>query len=143
MMLPATTYARLAILTLRGGLWDGELLLPEGFVAEMKTPTPQNPYYGMGVYVAGQYAPRRGWANADIPLPKILHSEPYLADDLYLFDGNMNQVVYVVPSQDLVILRTGASPPRTPEREWDNSYLPNIIMRGIIRDAGRSVPQPK
>lgn len=142
-MLPATTYLRLAILTLRDGVWDGRRLLPKSYVANMKQPTAQNAYYGMGVYVAGRYTERRGWANPDLPLPKILHGEPYLAADLYLFDGNLNQVVYVIPSQDLVILRTGGPPPRSSEQEWDNSYLPNLVMRGIIADKRTSMPQPR
>jgi CubicO group peptidase (beta-lactamase class C family) len=132
MLLPAETYLRLAILTLHDGVWEGQRLLPEFYVAEMKRPTAENPYYGMGVYVVGRYTERRGWANPDLPLPKILHSEPYLAADLYLFDGNMNQVVYVIPSKNLVILRTGGAPPRNDDTEWDNVRLPNLIMRGII-----------
>ncbi len=143
MMLPAETFLRIAILTLNEGVWEGQRLLPKGFVAEMKRPTAANPYYGMGVYVAGRYIERRGWANPALPLPKILHGEPYRAADLYLFDGNMNQVAYIIPSQKIVILRTGGTPPRTAGTEWDNSYLPNTIMRGIVRQKQQSVPQPR
>ena len=143
MLVPAETFLRLAILTLRDGVWDGQRLLPESFVADMKRSTAENPYYGLALYVAGRYTHRRSAANPDLPLPKTLHSEPYLAADLYLFDGNMNQVVYVIPSQDLVILRTGRSPPRGAHAEWDNAYLPNVIMRGIVRGARRSVVQPR
>ncbi|MCB2108322.1 MAG: beta-lactamase family protein [Rhodobacteraceae bacterium] len=143
MMVPAENFLRLAILTLHDGVWDGTRLLPEGYVAEMKTATAENPWYGLGLYVAGQYTARRGAANPDRPAPKTLHSEPYLAEDLYLFDGNANQVVYVIPSQDLVILRTGNNPPRSKDKEWDNSYLPNTIMRGIVKDKRTSAPQPR
>jgi CubicO group peptidase (beta-lactamase class C family) len=143
MLLPAETFLRLAILTLADGVWEGQRLLPESYVREMTRATAENPHYGLGVYVAGRYTERRGPANPDLPLPKTLHSEPYLADDLYLFDGNMNQVVYVIPSQRLVILRTGRAPPRSKETEWDNAHLPNLIMRGIIRERGASRPQPR
>jgi CubicO group peptidase (beta-lactamase class C family) len=142
MLLPAETFLRLAILTLRDGTWDGQRLLPESYVKEMTRATAENPYYGLGVYVPDRYTKRRGWANPDLNLKKVLHSEPYAAADLYLFDGNMNQVVYVVPSQNLVILRTGGAPPRDENTEWDNAYLPNLIMRGISRDRRSSVPQP-
>jgi len=143
MLLPAETFLRLAILTLRDGVWAGQRLLPESYVAEMKRTTARNPYYGLALYVAGRYTDRRGPANPDLPLPKTLHGEPYLAADLYLFDGNMNQVVYVIPSQDLVILRTGRIPPRSKDAEWDNAYLPNVVMRGIVRGRGSSVAQPR
>jgi CubicO group peptidase (beta-lactamase class C family) len=142
-MLPAESYLRLGLLVLQEGRWEGKRLLSADYVREMLTPTEENPYYGLGVYVAGRYTERRGWANPDLGLPQVLHSEPYLATDLVLFDGNMNQVVYIIPSQELVILRTGRMPPRNEEREWDNAYLPNVIMRGIQRDKGESVPQPR
>lgn len=141
MLAPAENFLRLAIAMLRDGDWEGERLLPEGYVEEMITPTRENPYFGLSIWVAGRYIGRRGFANPDRGMPEILHGEPYLAADLYLFDGNANQVVYVVPSQDLVILRTGLAPPRDETTEWDNSVLPNIIMRGIIRDQRPSAPQ--
>jgi hypothetical protein len=68
----------------------------------------------------------------------VLHGAPYLADDLFLFDGNANQVVYIVPSLDLIILRVGDPPPREPE--WDNAILPNLIMSGIILRPGEVMP---
>jgi CubicO group peptidase (beta-lactamase class C family) len=141
MMIPAESMLRLGILVLQDGVWDGQRLLPEGYVKQMSTGTKENPWVGMGVYVAGKYTERRGAANPDRPTPKTLHSEPYQAADLVLFDGNANQVVYIVPSEKLVILRTGGNPPKTKEKEWDNSYLPNTILRGIVKAKGTSVPQ--
>ena len=148
MMVPAENFLRLAILTLQDGVWDGQRLLPESYVAEMKTTTAENPYYGLGLYIAGPYIARRGPANPDRSMPKTLHSEPYLADDLYLFDGNANQVVYIIPSQRLVILRTGNlrtgnASLRGKSAEWDNAFLPNTILRGIVRDRRESAPQTR
>ena len=143
MLAPAENFLRLAIAMLQDGVWEGERLLPEGYVKEMITPTRENPYFGLSIWVAGRYTGRRGFANPDRNVPRVLHGEPYLAADLYLFDGNANQVVYSVPSQDLIILRTGMAPPRDETTEWDNSVLPNIIMRGIVKDRGVSEPQPR
>lgn len=140
-MLPAETYLRLAVLLLQDGVWDGKRLLPAGYVGEMRTPTPQNPYAGMGVYVAGTYTERRGFQNPVRPEGKVLHSEPYLASDLFLFDGNANQAVWIVPSEQLVVLRVGERPRREPE--WDNTVLPNTIMRGIVRRPGERAPPPQ
>ena len=142
MLAPAGNFLRLAIVMLQDGIWEGERLLPEGYVKEMITPTRENPYFGLSIWVAGRYTGRRGFANPDRGMPQILHREPYLAADLYLFDGNANQVVYVVPSQNLVILRTGRAPPLTEHTEWDNSFLPNTIIRGIVKDRRVSQPQP-
>jgi CubicO group peptidase (beta-lactamase class C family) len=135
LLLPAESFLRLALLSLFDGRWEGRQLLPEGFIAETRRVTPQNPWAGMGLYLAEPYARLRGAANPDRPeLNRTLHSEPYLAADLYLFDGNANQVAYIVPSQELVILRVGNAPPA--DLGWDNSYLPNTILRGIDRDVG-------
>lgn len=143
LLAPPELWLRLGILLARDGTWDGRRLLPEGYVREMTTGTPENPYAGLGVYVAGRYVERRGAAHPDVPAPKTLHAEPYLARDLFLFDGNSNQVVYVVPSLDLVVLRTGDEPPRAPE--WDNAFLPNALIRGVRLAPGEAppVPQPR
>jgi CubicO group peptidase (beta-lactamase class C family) len=142
LLIPPESWLRLAILFSQDGVWAGRRLLPEGYMAHVRTGSLQYPYYGLGVYVAGRYIERRGFANPERPAPKVLHSEPYLASDLFLFDGNGNQVVYVIPSQRLVILRTG-DPPRRGGAEWDNAFLPNTIMNGMVRARMTSTPQPR
>jgi CubicO group peptidase (beta-lactamase class C family) len=140
-LLPAHTWLKLAILVEQEGVWDGRRLLPDGFVREMSKGTAQNPWYGMGLWVAGPFTERRGFANPSRPGPKVLHSEPFLAADLVMFDGNSNQVAWIVPSEDLVILRVGDQPPRTPE--WDNTAIPNTILRGIVRKPSEAAPTPQ
>ena len=56
----------------------------------------------------------------------VYHSEPYLMNDLIYFDGFGGQRVYVIPSEDLVIVRTGDV-----SMDWDDALLPNTIFRGI------------
>lgn len=129
MMLPAQSWLRMAMLIMQDGKWNGRALLPAGYVVAMKTGTSQNVHYGLGLWLAGPYLERRGFANPARKLAATLHSEPYLARDLVLFDGNSNQVVYIVPSAKLIILRTGETPPKSPE--WDNTQLPNILLRGL------------
>lgn len=142
LLLPARSWLKLAVLLVKDGEWDGEQLLPDGYVDAMRMPTEQNPYYGMGVWLAGEkYIERRGFQHPDKPRGKVLHSEPYAAKDLFLFDGNSNQVVYMVPSQQLVVLRTGANPPK--DKAWDNSKLPNMLIRGIKRADDEPLPEPQ
>jgi CubicO group peptidase (beta-lactamase class C family) len=140
LQIPPESWLRLGVLLVQDGRWEGRALLPPGFARQMATGTAANPYYGLGVYVAGDYTPRRGWAGPQRtpPAMQVLHSEPYLAADLYLFDGNGHQVMYLVPSEQLVVLRTGTGPPRP--QEWDNSRLPNLLMRGIRRAPGEPAP---
>jgi CubicO group peptidase (beta-lactamase class C family) len=132
-LVPAQTWLRLGLLLLDDGVWQGRRLLPRGYVTEMRTPTAQHPRYGLGIWLPGPYVLRRGFGRPDqLGAAQILHSEPYVADDLFLFDGNGSQVLYMVPSRRLAILRMGPMPPRTPE--WDNTFLPNLVLRDL---AGR------
>ncbi|MBT0668212.1 serine hydrolase [Novosphingobium profundi] len=128
-LLPAESYLRLGVLLLDDGVWEGKRLLPAGFVTAMRTPSAQNPHAGLGVYIGSPYVEWRGPANPELTYGRNYHSEPYAAQDLFLFDGNSNQVVYIVPSRRLVVLRTGESPPKEPV--WDNAKLPNLILRGL------------
>ena len=140
-LLPAKSWLRLAILLINGGEINGRRLLPEDFVGAMTTATPQNPHAGLGLYVAGNYIRRRGAANPDRDVGETLHGEPYLAHDVFLFDGNSNQVIYIVPSARLVVARLGTRPPA--DTEWDNAYLINTLLRGLDEEIrARLRPQP-
>ena len=129
-LLPAESWLRLSILLMNDGVGpSGEALLPEGYVQAMTIATPQNSHAAMGVYVAGQYIENRGAFNPDVPLGKNYHSEPYLDKDLFLFDGNGNQVSYHIPRHDLIIMRLGRAPPKG--TQWDNAFLPNTVLRAL------------
>jgi len=139
-LLPPESFLRLAILYLQDGNWNEKQLLPAGFVKDVSTATPQNPHAGMGVYVAGDYVEGRGPANPDVKFGKTKHADPYLADDLFLFDGNGHQVAYIIPSANMVIFRSGTWPSK--DLGWDNSFLPNVILAGTeFSDDRRPVPQ--
>lgn len=139
--LPGQTWARLGILLLNDGVWDGKRLLPEGYVTKMRTATKENPHAGLGVWIAGKYVTGRGPLNPSIDDGKTRHSEPYADKDLFLFDGNSSQVVYIIPSQKMVIVRTGGRPPK--DRPWDNSYIPNMIINAIQKGPGDIAPVPQ
>ena len=124
--LPAQSWLKLAVLLHEDGQMAGEQLLPKGFVPEMRKPSADNPVYGLGIWLGQPYAERRGFMGRDHPAAKVLHSARYLADDLFLLDGNGNQVAYIIPSKKLVVLRMGSSPPQS--KEWDNSYIPNTLL---------------
>ncbi len=52
-----------------------------------------------------------------------------VADDaalMLVFDGMGGQRVYIIPSVEMVIVRTGAI-----SMGWDDSMLPNLLVRGI------------
>lgn len=133
LMLPAESFVRLGILLARDGVWEGRRLLPEGWVAETVTPSPANPHWGLHMWIGRPCVERRRWFPERSQKVGVLHSECYLADDLFLFDGSGNQAMWIVPSRDLVVLRFGPPPTRRPGEpgEFDNSRLPNTVMRGM------------
>ena len=131
--LPAETWLRLAILVMQGGAWDGDQILSQNFIDAMLTSTPQNKFAGMGVFLGRDFIEYRGVFAPDSNVNLRFHSAPYLADDLFMFDGNSNQIIYMVPSQDLVIVRLGDNPSKDPP--WDNAYLPNLILGDVLGSA--------
>lgn len=140
-MLPGEDWLRMAILVMQDGVWEGTRLLPDGYVNKMRTGTEQNPYYGLGLWLPDVYRERRGFANPRIPYGKVLHKEPYLDKDMMMFDGNSNQIVYMIPSSNMIVLRVGNRPPKEPE--WDNTVLPNTLIRGTTYPDGKApTPQP-
>lgn len=94
-------YARFGLLYLRDGVWNGERILPEGWVAYTRTLTPHgvaNLGYGAQFWLNTGGENRR-WPN--------------LPEDLYAMNGHQGQHVFIAPSHDAVIVRVGLS-------EFDN-----------------------
>jgi CubicO group peptidase (beta-lactamase class C family) len=87
----ARNWARLGMLYLNDGVWQGKRLLPEGWTKFVSTPAPawKDSSYGAMVWVNA----RGAW--------------PELARDAFAFRGAGLQDVYVIPSRDLVIVRMG------------------------------------
>ena len=89
----ARDWARLGNLYLQDGVWNGERILPEGFVKFVSTLAPawvadHRPVYG-GFF----------WINGDgaYPVPR----------DAYFMSGAGGQKTMVIPSHDLVVVRLG------------------------------------
>jgi CubicO group peptidase (beta-lactamase class C family) len=144
MMLPAESFIRMGILMAQDGVWDGNRLLPEGWVRETITPSPANPKWGLHMWIGQPYQQRvRFFPKRSQPIG-VLHSEPYAADDIFLWDGSGNQAMWISPSKNLVVLRFGNTPkPRYGQKgEWDNSLIPNTIIRAILPGAPEGKPIP-
>lgn len=136
LMLPPETWLRFGLLLLNGGAWDGVRLLPDGWIDAMLAPFEEKPQFGFMIWLGQPYLERRLIHRPESPInqvakPGVYHSEPFLADDLFMIDGAEGRMVYIVPSEDLVIVRTGFRP-SPGEPEWDNAFLPNAVIRGIL-----------
>lgn len=86
-------WARLGNLYLQDGVWNGERILPEGFVKFVSTLAPAWVADGRPVY-GGFF-----WINGDggLPVPR----------DAYYMAGAGGQTTLIVPSHDLVVVRLG------------------------------------
>lgn len=97
--LSAHDYAKFGYLHLRDGMWDGERLLPEGWVDFVRSNpgTSDNNGYGGGFWPAVE----------DPDNPRTVFTPPY---DAFHAGGREGQLVWIVPSRDLVFVRVGIMP---------------------------------
>ncbi|OCJ05118.1 6-aminohexanoate hydrolase [Rhizobium sp. AC44/96] len=94
----ARDWARFGQFLLMDGKWKEQQLLPEGFVAMMRTPTEASD----GRYTAGQ-----AWAK----LPgAVTNAEAGLPSDTFWMEGHDGQSTAIVPSAKLVVVRMGLTP---------------------------------
>ncbi len=122
----SSDWLRLGHLLLNDGIIDGEQIIPEGWVGEMKTTSEVNPNYGYQIWVGSPPGEERKYIPSIDGMPANIHSEPFAADDIFFMDGSVKIRMWMVPSEDLVVLRMGRNPP-----ELDEARLPNTIIRGI------------
>jgi CubicO group peptidase (beta-lactamase class C family) len=80
-------------LYLQDGVWNGERLLPEGYVNFVSTLAPAWVADGRPIY-GGLF-----WINGDgaLPIPR----------EAYYMAGAGGQYVFIIPSHDLVVVRLG------------------------------------
>ena len=138
---PARNWLRLGLLHLNKGKVGGEQVVPEAWIEEVITPSPNNPNYGLQTWLGTEYRPKVDYGKgvgAHVP-----HSEPFEARDVVYFDGANGQRVYIIASEALVIVRTGQGGLnfQTGAFLWDEPKLPNLVLRGL-KDASANVEQP-
>lgn len=125
----ARDWLRVGRLILDRGRVGEAQVLPAEWIDAMTTPSARNPNFGMHVWIGSPPAQKRPYnrhtTKADA---SAFHSSRFLAEDIIYIDGFGGQRVYIVPSQELVIVRTGVS-----SREWDDAILPNALIGAVRR----------
>ncbi len=127
-------WLHLGVLLLDEGRFAGRRLVPAAWIGEMRKPSAPNPNFGF-TYLGSPFQGARRMATDPRVTYTVKSSEPFAADDVYYIDGYGGQRVYVVPSQQLVIVRVGEV-----SRDWDNSRLANLVIRGITLPAATRAP---
>jgi len=96
----ARDWARLGQFCLQDGVWQGERLIPEGWLDYSTTPTPNNPRKNYGAHF---------WLNAVPEAQQEQRTWPALPADSYSMNGFQGQRVIIIPSKELVVVRLGFS----------------------------------
>lgn len=115
----ARDWARLGLLFLNDGVWNGKRILPEGWVTYSTTPTPKAP---MGQYGAMIWLNRGDRGNPEN------REFPTLPADLYYFSGHNDQLVMIIPSSQLIIVRLGVT---IPSGSWDKEAFAKEVINCI------------
>lgn len=111
----ARDWARFGLFFLHDGVWDGERLLPEGWVKYSTTPA-------KGAHL-GQYG-AQFWLNAGATEDPQVRYYPNDPTDLYWADGFEGQNVFVLPSKDLVVVKLSQT---TGDALNDDQFLKGVI----------------
>ena len=127
---PERNWVRLGQLMLQRGAWNGVQLLDPEWMAEVPAGTTINPAYSMFFWT------NRGDRQIiDTQLYRTFYEHPlapYAPRDAYAFMGIGGQVVWVVPSLDLVVTRHG------PYVDFD--AVVNRLLHGVLTSIRRPVP---
>jgi CubicO group peptidase (beta-lactamase class C family) len=129
----AEDWLRVGLLHLNHGTVDGEQVIPKAWMQDVVTGSDVGPNYGYQTWLGSPYRAQRDYGPYIGPY--VRHDEPYDAEDAIYFDGAGGQRVYIIPSYDMVIVRTGTGGIDFAAGSflWEDSRLPNILMRGVIQ----------
>ncbi len=110
----ARDLARFGVFLADDGIWQGERILPEGWVEFSRTPAPTRPVEPGKRGYGAQF-----W---------LLDQMPGVPDNTFTSAGNKGQYVSVVPGEKLVVVRTGVNPIGS---SWDQSKLVGAVVAAL------------
>lgn len=125
LFMPPRHLGRIGQLLLAEGRWGARRLIDSAYVRELAADTPTNGAYGFLTWTnAG------GWVLAATTTNRRVLEQPFIPSapsDTYAFVGLMGQLVVVIPSLDMVIVRTGFSPNTSRGGDVDHEGLRRIL----------------
>lgn len=111
-------WLRVGQLLLNKGKFNEKQVVPADWIAKMVTSGGVEPAYGYHLWLKAR--------TQDGPGYKKRATQPFLANDMFYLDGFGQQRVYVMPSQQLVVVRVGERPSK-----WDDAVIPNTLIRDL------------
>jgi CubicO group peptidase (beta-lactamase class C family) len=116
----ARDWARFGMLYLNDGVWNGERILPEGWVQYSTTPAP--------AATQGQYGAQI-WLNRGSAGDSLATEFPGLPNETILFEGFERNFVAIIPSRKLVVVRLGVT------------HNNNFSMANLVNEIIQSLPK--
>lgn len=95
----ARDWARFGLLYYNDGIWNGERILPEGWVKFSTTPTTTSSHYLWGKYGA------LWWVNAKDKNDQGRKRYPDVPEDCFSAMGYEGQSLWIIPSKKLIVVR--------------------------------------
>ena len=111
----ARDYARFGLLYLNDGVWEGERILPEGWVAYSTIPTP--------AAAKGQYG-AHFWLNGGKDSNPKDRPYPLLPGDAFFARGYQGQTIAIIPSRKLIVVRLGMT--------YDENWGMELFIKNIL-----------
>jgi len=118
MFATARDWARFGLFLKNKGVWNNEKILPDGWMEYSITPTPQAPIGEYGALF---------WLNAGEKSNPDHRKFPSLPLDLYYCGGFNGQIVAVIPSRDMVVVRLGV----THDKSWSHEAFIRQVLDSI------------
>ena len=111
----ARDYARFGLLYYNDGIWNGERILPIGWVKQTQTSSAANTLKNYGYQF---------WLNGFDEKHPLQKAYSHVPADMFYCDGYGYQFIYIIPSKKLVVVRLGL----TLDHSFDeDTFLKNII----------------
>ncbi len=115
----ALDWARFGQLYLQDGVWQGERILPEGWINYSTTPTKKAPKGRYGAHF---------WLNAGTPDDPTDRPWPNAPKDTFAALGFQGQNVIIIPSRKTVLVRLGAS---TGSNAWSTDQFIHKVLSAL------------
>ncbi|TPL11928.1 serine hydrolase [Mesorhizobium sp. B2-4-11] len=113
----AHDWARFGQFLLQGGVWNGNQILPAGFVDWMREPASASKVYSKGqLWIEAPGDEENPGAGVAAGLPK----------DTYWMEGHDGQTVAIIPSEQLVVVRLGLTPAKL-------GYRPQTMVGALVK----------
>jgi len=114
----ARDWARYGQFLLQDGVWQGQQLLPAGYVAMMASPVPAS---------RGQYGKGQTWLWGSDPVTPGVNPDAAfgIPPDTFWMSGHDGQNIAVIKSRQLVIVRLGLTP-------YAAGYSPQPLVKAIL-----------